>query len=62
MSEREFADVRQGNHESGEALTVENFLAELEVLQNEIAVEKNRVWPCVADGTLAPHLLVRLCK
>ena len=62
MSEREFADVRRGNQESAEALPVQDFLAELEILQEEIAVEKNRVWPCVADGTLAPHLLVRLCK
>ena len=40
MSEREFADVRRGNQESQKALPVESFLAELETLQAEIAVEK----------------------
>lgn len=62
MPEREFADVRRGNSESQDALPVDEFMESLEALQAEVATEKNRVWPCVADGTLSRRLLVRLCK
>jgi pyrroloquinoline quinone (PQQ) biosynthesis protein C len=59
---REFRDVRGGGSESGPALPVDEFMASLEVLQAEIATEKNMVWEAVADGTLSEELLRRLCK
>jgi pyrroloquinoline quinone (PQQ) biosynthesis protein C len=43
-------------------MPVNAFMQSLEKLQAEIATEKNRVWPRVADGTLSLPLLTRLCK
>ncbi len=64
MSEvREFKDVRTAKGgEDAPALPVEEFMAGLEALQAEVATERNRVWPKVADGTLSIELLKRLCK
>ena len=64
MSEvREFKDVLQrSSSEDATALPVEEFMAGLEALQAEVAVERNQVWPRVADGTLSMDLLKRLCK
>ena len=62
MSEREFKDVRGRGAECAEVLPVDAFMASLEKLQAEVATAKNRVWPCVADGSLSEDLLKRLCK
>jgi len=60
---REFKDVRSDYHaETDGALSVGDFMRSLEVLQGEIATEKNQVWERVADGTLSEGLLKRLCK
>lgn len=62
MSEREFKDVRGAGAESTGALSVEEFMADLEAVQARVATAKNQVWPRVADGTLSEELLKRLCK
>lgn len=62
MSEREFKDVRGSGAECTGALPVEEFMNDLESLQDEVATAKNQVWPRVADGTLSEDLLKRLCK
>lgn len=60
---REFKDIRRTRHaETDGALPVPRFMASLEKLQSEIATERNLVWERVADGTLSPQLLRRLCK
>jgi pyrroloquinoline quinone (PQQ) biosynthesis protein C len=60
---REFKDIRRASHaEDGKALPVDEFMVELEKLQAEVATERNRVWPCVADGTLSEGLLRRLAQ
>ena len=62
MTQRAFKDVRGAGAEGGHALPVDEFMQTLEALQAEVATEKNRVWPRVADGTLALPHLKRLCK
>ena len=62
MTKREFRDIRGAGAETKGALPVARFMQSLEALQAEIATEKNKVWPRVADGTLSVKLLKRLCK
>ena len=62
MSQREFKDVRGQGAECTGALPVDEYMESLEALQAEVATAKNRVWPCVADGTLSEEFLKRLCK
>ena len=57
---RQFEDVRRGNEY--EAVSVEEFMAELEGIQAEICTTRNRVWQAVADGTLSEEYLRRYCK
>lgn len=57
---REFKDIRRGD--SGQALPVDEFMADLERLLKEIATTRNLVWERVADGTLSEEYLKRLCK
>jgi pyrroloquinoline quinone (PQQ) biosynthesis protein C len=59
---REFKDIRGSGAENASALPVDEYMAGLEALQAEVATEKNLVWERVADGTLSPELLKRLCK
>ena len=58
---REFKDIRGGARDE-EALSVEEFMADLEALQPEMATTRNRVWERVADGTLSVELVKRFCK
>lgn len=62
MTKRVFKDVRGAGAETRGAMPVARFMQSLEALQAEIATEKNKVWPRVADGTLSLKLLRRLCK
>jgi pyrroloquinoline quinone (PQQ) biosynthesis protein C len=57
---REFRDVRRDT--AREALTVDEFMNELEKIQAETCTERNQVWERVADGTLSLEYLRRLCK
>jgi pyrroloquinoline quinone (PQQ) biosynthesis protein C len=45
-----------------EAVSVEEFMAELEGIQAGICTTRNRVWQAVADGTLSEEYLRRYCK
>src|SRR5687767_10741921 len=58
---REFKDVR-GRASAGEALPVEEFMAELEALQTRLVPTRNQLWHAVADGTLSLELVKRFCK
>lgn len=61
MSEvREFHDIRGAG--AVEAKPVEAFMAELEQIQKTVCVNRNQVWPHVADGTLSLEYLRRFCK
>lgn len=62
MTQRTFRDIRGGDAENSGALPVVEFMEQLEALQRELATERNQVWERVADGTLSPGLLKRLCK
>lgn len=57
---REFKDIRKGG--GIEALPVDEFVAELEAIRDEICTVRNQVWERVADGTLSVEYLKRLCK
>ena len=61
---REFKDVRGRAvaAENAPALPVDEFMAGLEALQNEIMTTKNIVWERVADGTLSLEYLRRFAK
>src|SRR5436190_22067377 len=54
---REFKDIRAGagaaQSEDAPALPVDEFMADLEALQADVATAKNLVCERVADGTLA---------
>ena len=60
-SPRHFADVR-GRRVVSAAQPVDQFMTGLEALQSEICTTKNLVWEAVADGSLDPDLVKRLCK
>ena len=57
---REFKDIRRGV--VLEARPVDEFMAELEGLQQSICTTRNQVWHRVADGTLSEAYLRRFCK
>ena len=58
---RKFENIR-GRRAPVAAQPVEEFMAGLEALQAEICTVKNLVWEAVADGTLHPDWVKRLCK
>lgn len=59
---REFKDIRRDTHaEDGAALSVADFMDQLEAIQAEIATAKNLLWEHVADGTLSTEFLKRFC-
>jgi pyrroloquinoline quinone (PQQ) biosynthesis protein C len=60
---RQFRDIRRdpAGGDAPEAKPVEEFMAELESIQREVATTKNLLWEAVADGSLAEELLKRLC-
>lgn len=59
--ERVFKDIRRDAAEAGIGKPVDEFMAELQAIQDQTMVEKNRVWMAVADGTLSEEYLKRLC-
>lgn len=59
--DRQFKDVRRGGR-LVEAKPVEEFMVELEAIQNEICTAKNMVWEAVADGSLSEEYLRRFAK
>lgn len=61
MNERVFKDIRSDAGPE-DAKSVEDFMAELGSIEAELCLEKNLVWERVADGTLSPEYLRRLCK
>ena len=57
---REFEDIRRDN--AYEALSVEDFMADLEEIQARTCTTRNQLWHRVADGTLSEEYLRRYCK
>lgn len=57
---REFKNVR-GRARDEKALSVEQFMADLEALIPELVTTRNRLWTAVADGTLSDELVKRFC-
>jgi pyrroloquinoline quinone (PQQ) biosynthesis protein C len=58
---REFKDIRRG-YGPAPALSVDDFMNELETVQAEMATAQNMVWEAVADGSLSEEYLRRLAK
>ncbi|MEZ5142322.1 MAG: iron-containing redox enzyme family protein [Acidimicrobiales bacterium] len=57
---REFKDIRR--HTTRDVLPVDDFMAELDGLQQSICTTRNQLWHHVADGTLSDAYLRRFCK
>lgn len=59
---RAFHDIRSSSASAAQqAKSVEDFMAELEDIQDSVCSTRNRVWERVADGTLSLPYLRRFC-